>query len=56
MDGHLGLIAQNTRTGLEAPEPGVRREPRPQAPVPPHVTTPHERAPRVDGTEDTKHI
>ena len=23
---------------------------RPQAPAPPHVTTPHERAPRVDGT------
>src|SRR3954454_19800743 len=28
---------------------------RPQAPAPPHVTTPHERAPRVDGTQERKH-
>src|SRR3954452_6820772 len=28
---------------------------RPQAPAPPHVTTPHERAPRVDGTGTTNH-
>ena len=29
--------------------------PRPQAPAPPHVTTPHERAPRVDGTGTSNH-
>src|SRR4029079_18960636 len=28
---------------------------RPQAPAPPHVTTPHERAPREDGTGTTNH-
>src|SRR3954453_19382039 len=36
-----------TRTGLAFPA---------RAPIPPHVTTPRERAPRVDGTAAEKHI
>src|SRR3954469_15318871 len=36
-----------TRTGLAFPA---------RAPIPPHVTTPRERAPRVDGTAGEKHI
>src|SRR3954471_23199011 len=35
-----------TRTGLAFPA---------RAPIPPHVTTPRERAPRVDGTTAEKH-
>jgi len=38
--------------GLPSPVDAFHR---PQAPAPPHVTTPHERAPRVDGTAADKH-
>src|SRR3954447_8194926 len=38
--------------GLPSPVDAFHR---PQAPAPPHVTTPHERAPRVDGKGTTNH-
>src|SRR5687767_1470316 len=42
-------IREGRRIGLGLPSP-VDAFHRPQAPAPPHVTTLHERAPRVDGT------
>jgi hypothetical protein len=45
--------AAESALGLPSPVDAFHR---PQAPAPPHVTTPHERAPRVDGTGACKHI
>ena len=48
-DGGGPRYARSPRIGLGLPSPGIAFH-RPQAPAPPHVTTPHERAPRLDGT------
>src|SRR3954452_17389356 len=53
-DGGGPKHAGTPESALGLPSP-VDAFHRPQAPAPPHVTTPHERAPRVDGTVTTNH-